>query len=213
MCAVNYPDLKQSFLQVGGLLISLCLPCHYQPDWAAGHHDFLCLFLLGVCSPLKDEIPKAVLESETKYKESEEMYECRRYFLMPCYKCCSGPVGNTMVSCFTGLSGHWSASETVLFRMVFWSTTVVWSELPLKGAVATKWIWQWPDEHRCRDSLGFREHTGGKFSFDVYWYWRLDCRTWWLCSAEICVCIPLPAFSLGMEANKALGRKHLRNER
>lgn len=162
MCAVNYPDLKQSFLQVGGLLISLCLPCHYQPDWAAGHHDFLCLFLLGVCSPLKDEIPKAVLESETKYKESEEMYERRRYFLMPCYKCYSGPVSYTMVSCFTRLSGHWSASETVLFRMVFWSTTVVWSELPLKGAVATKWIWQWPDEHRCRDSLGFREHNGGK---------------------------------------------------
>lgn len=162
MCAMNYPNLKQSFLQVGGLLISLCLPCHYQPDWAAGHHDFLCLFLLGVCSPLKDEIPKAVLESETKYKESEEMYECRRYFSMPCYKCCSGPVGYTMVSCFTRLSGHWSASDTVLFRMVYWSTTVVWSELPLKGAVATKWIWQWPDEHRCRDSLGFWEHTGGK---------------------------------------------------
>lgn len=210
---MNYPDLKQSFLQVGGLLISLCLPCHYQPNWAAGHHDFLCLFLLGVCSPLKDEIPKAVLESETKYKESEEMYERRRYFLMPCYKCYSGPVSYTMVSCFTRLSGHWSASETVLFRMVF--GLLQWCD------PSYPWKEQWlPNEFDngqmntgAEIPLVFGNILGGKFSLDVYWYWRLDCRTWWLCSTEVFVCIPLPAFSLGMEANKALGRKHLRNER
>lgn len=147
--------------------------------------------------------------------ESEEKCECRRFFSMPCYKCCSGPLSYTMVSCFTRLSGHWSASETVLFRMVF-DLLLQWCD------PSYPWKEQWlPNEFDngqmstgAEIPLVFRNILGGgeEFFSDAYWHWRLNCRTCWLCSAEAWVCIPLTVFSLGREATKALGGKHLRNE-
>lgn len=210
---MNYPDLKQSFLQAGNLLISLCLPCRYQPDWADGHHDFLCFFFCWVYARhWRMRFSRQFWKAKQNTRSLKKCMNVE-YFSMPCYKCYSEPVSYTMVSCFTRLSGHWSASETGLFRMVFdllqWcDPSYPWKEQRLpnefdNGQMSTG----------AEIPLVLGNILGGKFSFDVYWYWRLDCRTWWLCSAEVCVCIPLPAFSLGMEANKTLGRKHLRNER